>query len=81
MKYHIDPSKLVIHDKLIVEREHHENGQLRGEYYYLNGKLHNPHGPAIRAWRRNVTTPVEYYFLNGNIVPRMEYVKLALTTR
>ena len=50
MKYHIDPSKLAIHDKLTKRSWFDKHGQLWCEKYYLNGKLHNPNGLAILTW-------------------------------
>ena len=53
-------------EKLEVIREYFDNGQwLYSEQYYLDGKLHNPHGPAIRSWYENGQLESETYFLNG----------------
>lgn len=37
MKYHIDLSKLVIHDKVVKRQKFYDNGRLFREEYYLNG--------------------------------------------
>ena len=65
MKLHIDPSKLVIYDKL-VKRQRYDDGRLYEEKYYLNGELHNPNGPAYRSWHANGRLWSEEYYLNGN---------------
>lgn len=52
MKYHIDPTKLVIHDKLVKRVYDNLNNPFDiGDCdfiinYSLNGKRHNPYGPA-----------------------------------
>jgi antitoxin component YwqK of YwqJK toxin-antitoxin module len=45
--------------------EYYANGQLAYEEYRLNGKLHNPNGPAVRGWHENGQLWYEEYRLNG----------------
>ena len=47
MKYHIDPTKLFTHNKLVCVRANNYEG------YWLNGSRHNPNGPAYREWYDN----------------------------
>jgi antitoxin component YwqK of YwqJK toxin-antitoxin module len=47
--------------------EYYANGQLVYEVYRLNGKLHNPNGPAYRSWHENGQLEYEEYRLNGKL--------------
>lgn len=59
MKWHIDPSKLVFHDKLILKRVKSEYAI---EWYFLfNGKYHNPNGPAYIARYKSGDVAVVWY--------------------
>lgn len=75
--YHIDPSKLVIHNKLVKLQNFHNNGRLYCEIYYLNGKRHNPNGPAYQLWHASGRLFREEYYLNGIYYSKREYDKLA----
>ena len=33
--------------------KYYDNGKLEYEAYYIDGKLHNPNGPAYRSWYKN----------------------------
>ena len=52
-------------EKAEVIWKYWNNGQLQSEQYYLNGNLHNPHGPAFRSWYENGQLASEEYRLNG----------------
>ena len=52
-------------EKYEVFRGCFDNGQLYSEYYYLDGKLHNTTGPAIKCWDDNGQLNYEYYYLDG----------------
>ena len=58
MKWHIDPTKIFLHNILVCRKN--ENS----EQYYLNGKFHNPNGPAYRSWYENGQLYLEEYHLN-----------------
>ena len=73
MKYHIDPSKLVIHDKVVKKQKFLDNGQLKCEKYWLNGRYHNPNGPAYRVWYNNGQLGLEEYWLNGIAYSKRDY--------
>ena len=60
MKWHIDLTKLVIHDKLVCKKTRWVE-----EYYTINGEYHNPNGPAYRSWHINGQLCSEQYYLNG----------------
>ena len=59
MKWHIDKTKLFLHDVLVCKKT--ENIQA----YFLNGKLHNFNGPAYRLWYGDGQLSCEIYYLNG----------------
>ena len=60
--------------KLDVELTYWDNGQLEREVYKLNGKLHNPHGPAFRSWDgSHGKLDAEIYSLNGNELTKEEF--------
>ena len=61
MKWHIDKTKLFLHNVLALKRAAHT------EYYCLNGRLHNPNGPAYRSWYENGQLACEQYVLNGRL--------------
>ena len=67
MKWHIDPTKLCIHNKLVFTRSYFTNGKLWYERHFLNGQLHNLNGPAYRIWYDNGLLRIELYYLNGNL--------------
>ena len=48
--------------ELKVEQYTNDEGQLVREEYWLNGKLHNPHGPAVRRWNHE-----GQHFVNGTL--------------
>ena len=45
--------------------ETNNNGQLISESFWLNGKRHNPNGPAYREWNTQGQLIIEDYFING----------------
>lgn len=75
MKYHNDPSKLVIHDKL-VKRQYYYNGMLSREQYFLNGVRHNPNGSAHRSWYEDGQLMREEYYLNDRVLSKEEHARL-----
>ena len=43
--------------KAEVTWEYYNNGQIRYETYWIESKLHNPNGPAIRGWNVRLIQP------------------------
>ena len=50
-----------------VIREYYDNGQIRSESYRIDGKRHNPHGPAIKIWYENGQIQYEEYYIEGKL--------------
>ena len=68
MKWHIDKTKLFLHNKLVYKQYFDHSslyGNIRVQVYYLNGKHHNPNGPAYH--RRSDCGKYELvsYWING----------------
>ena len=59
MKWHIDQTKVCIHNTLVCKKSSN------CERYYLNGKLHNPNGPAIKEYHDNGQLAYEEYYINN----------------
>jgi len=51
--------------KLQRYKKFYYNGQIEREEYYLNGRRHNPDGPACKYWYDNGQIEHEAYWLNG----------------
>ena len=45
--------------------KYYSNGQLLSEEYLINGKFHNPNGPAYRYWHSNGQLKYEQYLIKG----------------
>ena len=59
MKWHIDTSKLFLHNKLVRKKTKEI------EVYYINNKLHNPNGSALQIWAPNGFKWYEMYSVYG----------------
>ena len=68
MKYHIDPTKLFTHNKLVCVRANNYEG------YWLNGSRHNPNGSAYRLWYNNGQLWHEEYWLNGEQLTQAQFL-------
>ena len=64
MKWHIDQSKLFTYNKLVRREKSKYSIQYTIEEYYLNGKYHNPNGPACIARAKGKILSTAYY-ING----------------
>ena len=51
--------------KAEVTWEYNDNGQLEYEQYCIDGKLHNPNGPAYQSWFDNGQLRYESYRIDG----------------
>ena len=61
MKWHIDPTKLFLHNIFVCKKTKNS------EQCYLNGKRHNPNGPAYLKWHDNGQLFWGAYYLNGKL--------------
>lgn len=50
---------------------------IKSKEYYINGKYHNEHGPAIIWYRKDGSTEREGYWLNGE---ELSYDKWMIAT-
>jgi antitoxin component YwqK of YwqJK toxin-antitoxin module len=55
-----------------VKREYYENGNIKYEFYYLNGEPNSEYGPAYISYDENGNVRLEYYYLNGEILTKDE---------
>jgi antitoxin component YwqK of YwqJK toxin-antitoxin module len=46
--------------------EYYENGQIKSQRWFLNGKQHNENGPAIIWYYENGKIEYQYWYINGN---------------
>ena len=53
--------------KAEVTWTYYENGQLECEEYYIEGKRHNPNGPAYIAWCENGQLKCESYYIEDKL--------------
>ena len=60
-----------------TKKAYYNNGQLRYEHPYQNGKSHGVH----KAWRENGELEYENYYLYGKEVSPEEYKKHELITQ
>ena len=59
--------------KTEVTREYNKNGQLSIEEYRLEGKRHNPNGPAFRGWYADGQLSIEEYWINDKQLTKEEF--------
>jgi len=52
-------------EKLIKEICYYENGNIKREYYFINGKLHRNDGPAEIWYYENGNIKEEHYYKNN----------------
>ena len=62
--------------KLQRYKKFYYNGQIEHEAYYLNGKQHNPDGPAVKHWYDNGQIKYEEYYLNGELLTKKRIKEL-----
>ena len=54
-----------MNNKPIIKEYLYDTGQLWCKEYWINGKLHNPNGPAIELYYDNGQLNNKSYYLNG----------------
>ena len=62
-------------DKLESAQVYYKNGQIWCEACWLEGKLHNSNGPAIKTWYANGQIERELYWLNDIELTKEEWEK------
>jgi len=53
--------------KLKYEKGFYDNGELKWEWWFLNGKHHNDEGPAFIWYRENGSVKWKEWYLNGKL--------------
>ena len=53
--------------KLKYEKKFYDSGELKWEWWFLNGKHHNDDGPAFIWYRKNGSVWREGWYLNGKL--------------
>ena len=48
-------------------KDYYKSGQIRSEYYYLNGQYHRVNGPAVTYYYTSGQIQSEYYFINDEV--------------
>ncbi len=59
-----------------VSYTYHPNGNIKTEEWKLNGKYHNPNGPAVKTWDDNNQLIRESYWINGVEVDKSAIKKM-----
>lgn len=57
-----------------IQRDYYENGQIKGEYYYLGDNYHREDGPAVQEWFDNGIKNYDEYYLNGELIIDQDYI-------
>jgi len=59
--------------KAEVKWTYHDNGQLASEKYWIDGKYHNPNGPAGKYWYDNGQLASEEYWIDGKRLSKEQF--------